>query len=152
MAFIRSRPIFILLALFVAIGFTYAVTTPLFEASDELWHYPMVQHLSRTFDLPVQDPNNVGPWRQEASQPPLYYYLMGWATAWIDTGDMAQTRWLNPHVDNGIITPDGNTNLAIHTYAEKFPWHGTALAVRWARLLSVLMAAGTVFFTYLLAS
>ncbi|MBI5712032.1 MAG: hypothetical protein HZC38_01195, partial [Chloroflexi bacterium] len=109
------------------LGSLYALTTPLFEASDELWHYPMVQHLSRTFALPIQDPNNVGPWRQEASQPPLYYYLMGWATSWIDTSDMDQVRWLNPHVDNGIITPDGNINLAIHTARENFPYGGTVL-------------------------
>ncbi len=79
---------------------------------------------------------------------------MGWATAWIDIAegdDMAQVRRLNPHVDNGIVTPDGNTNLAIHTAAENWPWRGTVLAVRLARLLSVLMSAGTVLFTYLLA-
>lgn len=147
------RPITWLLVLFILATSIYAVITPLFEASDELWHYPMVQHLSQGGALPVQDPNNVGPWRQEASQPPLYYYLMGWATAWIDTGDMQQVRSLNPHVDNGIITADGNINLAVHTPAENFPegWHGTALAVRLARLLSVLMSAGTVLFTYLLA-
>ncbi|HKZ70167.1 MAG TPA: glycosyltransferase family 39 protein, partial [Anaerolineales bacterium] len=145
------QPITWLLLSFLFIASLYALTTPLFEASDELWHYPMVQHLSRGGALPVQDPNNVGPWRQEASQPPLYYYLMGWATAWIDTGDMVQVRWLNPHVDNGIITPDGNTNLAIHTLAENWPWYGTVLAVRLVRLLSVLKSAGTVLFTYLLA-
>lgn len=149
--YLLRQPILWLVLIFILLGALYAVTTPLFEASDELWHYPMVQHLSRTFELPVQDPNNVGPWRQEASQPPLYYYLMGWATAWIDTGDMPQVRWLNPHVDNGIITPDGNINLAIHTSAENFPWHGTVLAVHLVRLLSALMSAGAVLFTYLLA-
>ncbi|HLB48544.1 MAG TPA: glycosyltransferase family 39 protein [Anaerolineales bacterium] len=148
---LRSRAVFILIALFLLIGSIYAVTTPLFEASDELWHYPLVQHLAQGGALPVQDPNNVGPWRQEASQPPLYYCLMGRATAWIDTSDMPQVRWLNPHVDNGIITPDGNINLAIHTPAENFPWRGTVLAVRLVRLISVLMSAGTVLFTYLLA-
>lgn len=147
---IRHSPLVICFA-FLVLGITYALTTPLFEASDELWHYPMAQHLSRTFALPVQDPNNVGPWRQEASQPPLYYYLMGWATSWIDTSDMDQVRWLNPHVDNGIITQDGNINLAIHTARENFPYGGTVLAVRLIRLLSVLMGAGTIYFTYLLA-
>ncbi len=151
MTLFRARPIVVLLAVFALLGAVFAVTTPLFEASDELWHYPMVQQLSRGGPLPVQDPANVGAWRQEASQPPLYYYLMGWATAWIDTRDMAQVRWLNPHVDNGIVTPDGNTNLAVHTAAERWPWRGTVLAVRLARLLSVLMSAGTVLFTYLLA-
>ncbi len=147
----RLHPSSIIILTFIALGSLYALTTPLFEASDELWHYPMAQHLSRTFALPVQDPNNVGPWRQEASQPPLYYYLMGWATSWIDTSDMDQVRWLNPHVDNGIITPDGNINLAIHTARENFPYGGTVLAVRLIRLLSVLMGAGTIYFTYLLA-
>ncbi len=149
--YVIRQPLTWLLALFILLASIYAVTTPLFEASDELWHYPMAQHLSRGGALPVQDPANVGPWRQEASQPPLYYYLMGWATAWIDTSDMPQVRWLNPHVDNGVITADGNTNLAVHTSSENWPWRGTALAVRLVRLLSALMSAGTVLFTYLLA-
>jgi len=150
-SFVPRHSSFVIVLTFILLGSLYALTTPLFEASDELWHYPMAQHLSRTFALPVQDPNNVGAWRQEASQPPLYYYLMGWATSWIDTSDIDQVRWLNPHVDNGVITPDGNINLAIHTTRENFPYGGTALAVRLIRLLSVLMGAGTIYFTYLLA-
>ena len=69
-----------------------ASSRPIFEASDELWHYPLVQWLSKGNPLPVQDAKNVGPWKQEASQPPLYYYLTGWATFWIDTSDLAQVR------------------------------------------------------------
>ena len=36
----------LLLAAFTLLGFLYATTTPLFEASDELWHYPMVKRLA----------------------------------------------------------------------------------------------------------
>lgn len=139
---------------FVAVGAIYALVTPLFEISDELWHYPMVKRLADGGGLPVQDldPAKAGPWRQEGSQPPLYYAVMALATRWIDTGDMAQVRWLNPHVDNGIITPDGNNNIVIHTYREtSWPWAGTVLAVRLIRLLSVLLGAGVVYFTYRLA-
>src|SRR5687768_9040737 len=105
-----------LLTAFVALGAVYAVVTPLFEVSDELWHYPMVKTLADGNGLPVQDPANPGPWRQEGSQPPLYYWLMALATRWIDTSDMDTVRWLNPHADNGIITADGNNNIVIHTY------------------------------------
>lgn len=141
-----------ILILFVLLAATYSVVTPLFEASDELWHYPMVQWLSRGNPLPVQDARNVGPWKQEASQPPLYYWLMGAATAWIDTSDMAEVRVENPHVDNGVITPDGNNNLIVHDPArEAFPWRGTVLAVHIVRLLSVLMGAATVWLTYKIA-
>ncbi|HIA04745.1 MAG TPA: phospholipid carrier-dependent glycosyltransferase, partial [Myxococcales bacterium] len=147
----RSRPISVVLLGYVLVGFTYAATTPVFEASDELWHYPIIRHLATGGALPLLDPTDPGPWRQESGQPPLYYFLMAMATGWIDTGDMGVIRWLNPHVDSGVITADGNINLAIHTEAEYFPWTGTVLAVRLIRLLSVLMGAGTVYLTYRLA-
>jgi 4-amino-4-deoxy-L-arabinose transferase-like glycosyltransferase len=138
-----------ILVAFLVLGVIYSVVTPIFEASDELWHYPMVQWLSKGNPLPVQDAKNVGPWKQEASQPPLYYWLMGVASSWIDTSDMPIVRQENPHVDNGVITPDGNRNLVVHNpERESFPWSGTVLAVHIARLLSVLMGAVTVWLTY----
>ena len=141
-----------ILVAFVILGVLYSIVTPIFEASDELWHYPLVQWLSQGYPLPVQDAQKVGPWKQEASQPPLYYYMMGWATSWIDTRDMAQVRRENPHADNGVITPDGNINLVIHDPArESFPWRGTTLAVHLARWLSVLMGAITIWLTYHIA-
>src|SRR3989304_3739663 len=141
----------ILLA-FILLASIYSVVTPIFEASDELWHYPLVQWLSKGNPLPVQDRKSVGPWKQEASQPPLYYYLTGWATFWIDTSDLNAVRRENPHVDNGVITRDGNINLVIHDPArESFPWRGTVLAVHLIRFLSVLMGAVTVWLTYRIA-
>lgn len=148
----EKRWLFLILLLFVLLGTIYAVTTPVFEASDELWHYPMVRHLADGNPLPVQvtDPALAGPWKQEASQPPLYYYLAAALTFWIDTVDMTAVRQENPHVDNGVITEDGNINLVIHDPAWD-PWAGTLLAVRVVRLFSVLLAAGTVTLTYLIA-
>ena len=141
-----------ILLLFILIGFSYALVTPAFEASDELWHYPMVRHLADGNPLPVQvyDPALAGPWKQEASQPPLYYYVAAGLTFWVDTADMETVRWLNPHVDNGVITADGNINLAIHP--DSFSsWEGTLLAIRIIRLFSVLLGAWTVLLTYLIA-
>jgi 4-amino-4-deoxy-L-arabinose transferase-like glycosyltransferase len=122
---------------------------PPFEASDELWHYPMVKYIADHWALPVQDPANVGPWRQEGSQPPLYYALAAVATFWIDTADMQVVRHLNPQVDGGVVTPDGNINLVVHrAEREAFPGQGTVLAVHLIRLLSVLMGAVSVYLTY----
>ncbi|MCC7361605.1 MAG: glycosyltransferase family 39 protein [Anaerolineales bacterium] len=148
---LRCLALPLLLAAFILLGTVYAVVTPLFEVSDELWHYPMVKTLADGQGLPVQDPANPGPWRQEGSQPPLYYAVMALATSWIDTSDMAAVRWVNPHADNGLITADGNNNILIHTAREQWPWTGTVLAVRLIRILSVLLAAGTVYCTYRLA-
>ncbi len=141
----------LLLLAHVIIGVVYAFATPLFEASDELWHYPMVKRLADGQGLTVQDPANVGPWRQEGSQPPLYYGLMAAATFWIDTGDVDRVRVLNPHTDNGIVTPDGNNNIVVHAPGETWIFTGTVLAVRVIRVLSVLLGTVTVLATYRLA-
>ena len=147
----EKRWIRLILALFVLLGLTYALTTPVFEASDELWHYPMIRHLADGNELPVQvfDPALAGPWKQEASQPPLYYYIGAALTFWIDASDMETVRWENPHVDNGIITVDGNNNLTVHDPAWSAT-EGTLLAVRIVRIFSVFLGAITVYLTYLI--
>jgi hypothetical protein len=150
--FIRQhRAIALILVGFIVLGTVYSVVTPLFEASDELWHYPFVKHLADGGGLPVQDPQIEQPWRQEGSQPPLYYALGALATFWIDTSDFAEVRWLNPHADIGVETADGNLNMVVHSERESFPYRGTALAVHIVRFLSVLMGAVTVLCTYLIA-
>jgi len=141
----------LIVAVFVALGLVYSVSTPIFEASDELWHYPVIHHLARGGGLPVQDIASAQLWRQEGSQPPLYYALGALLTAWIDTSDLPQVRRLNPHADIGVLTADGNVNMVVHTDKERFPYRGTTLAVHIVRWLSVLMGAVTVLLTYHIA-
>lgn len=143
----------VIVAGYLVLGVVYGVVTPPFEASDELWHYPMVKYLAdHSLQLPPQNPENPGPWRQEGSQPPLYYILAALLTAGIDTADMDYVRRINPHADIGIIRPDGNANMITHRpQAETFPWHGTVLAIQIIRLFSTLLGLGTVLVSYLLA-
>ncbi len=138
---------------YVALALTYSVVSPPFEVSDELWHYPLVRHLAQNnFQLPLQDSANIGPWRQEGSQPPLYYLLAAALTAGIDTSDMDNVRRINPHADIGVVRPDGNVNMIVHRAdAEAFPWSGTMLALHVSRFFSVVLGLGTVLVTYLLA-
>ncbi len=53
-----SRPLLVLVFLFLALGTLYSVVTPIFEAGDEGWHYPFVQWLATGHGLPIQDPAN----------------------------------------------------------------------------------------------
>lgn len=135
---------------YLALAIAYSLVTPLFEASDELWHYPMVQYVAENrFSLPVQDPANPGLWRQEGGQPPLYYYLGAAVTFWINTSDLPELRRLNPHADIGVVVPDGNANMVVHhAEREAYPWSGAALAMHLVRFLSVLMGFGTVALTF----
>ena len=101
---VQHRAIVVFLGLVLVLGVLYSLITPLFEASDELWHYPFVKRLADGQGLPVQYPDQIGPWRQEGSQPPLYYALGGLLTSWIDTErhapaslDQSSRRYRDPH-------------------------------------------------------
>jgi hypothetical protein len=147
----RHWGITLILAGFVALATLYSVITPLFESPDEIWHYPVIQHIATGHGLPIQEPSTGQLWQQEGSQPPLYYLLGAAATFWIDTSDLPQRLWGNPHAYIGIPLADGNKNVIVHTAAEDFPYRGTVLAVHLIRLLSVLLGAITVLFTYRIA-
>jgi 4-amino-4-deoxy-L-arabinose transferase-like glycosyltransferase len=139
---------------FLVLGIIYDSVTPIFEASDEQSHYPYVKHLADGHGLPVQDPSDIREWRQEGSQPPLYYMLMALATFWIDTRDFETRHVVNPHAIVGIPAhhSNDNRNMLVHTAAENFPYRGATLAVHLIRWLSMLMGAGTVYAVYRLAS
>ncbi len=145
------RWLVLILAMFLALGVTYSVVTPIFEAGDELWHYPFVQSLATGHELPIQDPNVKTLWEQEGGQPPLYYAISALATFWIDSRDLADRLWRNPEAKIGIPLAFGNKNMVVHTSAENFPWQNTTLAVHLIRFLSLILSACTVAFTYFFA-
>ena len=145
------RLLVILVVAFLSLAAIYSIATPIFEAGDEIWHYPFVQHLATGHSLPIQDPAVKTLWEQEGGQPPLYYALGALTTFWVDTRDLQDRLWINPESKIGITLVYGNKNLIVHTNAEDFPWHNTALAVHLLRFFSILLSAGTVAFTYLLA-
>jgi len=133
----------------------YSLATPLFEPSDELWHYPFVQRLAVGGSLPIQRPGQTdadAPWRQEGSQPPLYYAFAAALSAPFDSSNWRELRRLNPHADMGVPTRDGNSNAILQTTADAFPWTRAALAVRAARLASIVLSTTTVVFAWLAAA
>lgn len=146
----EDRCIAPIILIFIILGVTYSLVNPIFEAPDELYHFAYVRHLATGHGLPVQRPDNPGPWRQEGSQPPLYYLLGALTTFWIDTGDAADCMRTNPHAAMGYPESDGNKNIVLHGTCERFPYRGTALAVHLLRLLSVCLGATTVAVVYLI--
>lgn len=145
------RAAILIALLFTFLATVYSIVTPLFESPDELWHYPFVWHLAQTVELPVQDPANPQLWQQEGSQPPLYYALAALFTAPISDDDLPDLIDRNPHADIGLVSPDGNANIIVHTAAEQWPWRGAVLAIHLARLFSVALGLGTILTIYALA-
>ena len=146
-----EKGFWLILAIFILLGIIYSVVTPVFEVPDEIWHFAYVRHVATERGLPVQDPESPGPWRQEGSQPPLYYILGALLTSWIDMGDFPRLARLNPHATGGHPEVAGNRNIVLHGPWEAFPWHGSVLAVHLLRLFSLGLAAITVWATYRLA-
>lgn len=140
------------LAAYVALAVVYSAVTPIFEPPDEVYHFPLIDHLARTGRLPVQDPDDVGPWEQEGSQPPLYYLLSAPLVLPVDRSDLDERLARNPHAKIGIGAATDNHASVLHDWdAEAFPWRGTALAVHVVRLFSVALGAGTIAAIYAIA-
>src|SRR5687768_3862668 len=91
-----------IVSLYLILATLYSIVTPVFEASDEISHYPVVEHIATTGELPIQRPGVETLWEQEGSQPPLYYLLSAGLTFWIDTSDLEALLWRNPHAKLGI--------------------------------------------------
>jgi hypothetical protein len=133
-----------LLILFALLGLTYSLTTPLFEAPDEVWHYAYVRHLAEGHGLPALDSNASGA-GQEVAQPPLYYAAAASLDALVADDDLSELMWHNPgfgYQAGGTV--NDNKNMLVHTARERFPWSGAVLAVRLARSVSLVFGLLTV--------
>jgi 4-amino-4-deoxy-L-arabinose transferase-like glycosyltransferase len=150
----RHWGILLVLTAVALLGTAYNLAIPVLEKPDERWHYPVVKYLADGHGLPVYDPNVEQPWKQEGSQPSLYYTLAALVTAWVPSDDFWDLRSSgNPYYLSMLHGPRGdNQNILIHyPNRESFPYRGSVLALHLARQLSVVMALATVLATYLIA-
>jgi 4-amino-4-deoxy-L-arabinose transferase-like glycosyltransferase len=140
----------IILGLFLLLTMAGSVINPLHEATDELRHYRFVQHIVQLHRLPVQGEM---PCQAQGHHPPLFYALGALTTFWIDTGrEVCAEPPLNPFWQYRYweVGRD-NKNLYLHGAEEAFPWSGEALAAHLVRFVNILIGAGTVVLTWLLA-
>lgn len=144
MNWLKSHPLPVLLALFAALVLMHNLTTPLFEAPDEVWHYAYARWIAEGHGLPAMDSDASGA-NQQVAQPPLYYGAAALLRAPFSDDDLADLWWGNPHF--GYQAPGtlaDNKNMLIHTAREAWPWRGAVLAVRVTRLTSLLFGLATV--------
>ncbi len=72
-------PLGLILGAFVVLALIYAWATPPLEASDELWHFGMVDVIADTGALPVQVPGVETAWEQ--GRQPAAAVLRAWRAA-----------------------------------------------------------------------
>ncbi|GIS67364.1 MAG: hypothetical protein CM1200mP6_04320 [Anaerolineaceae bacterium] len=144
-------PLRLLLILFVGVAFAYNQSTPIFEASDEAWHYGVVREIASGNGLPIQQAGEITTYRQEGSQPPFYYLISAGLISWIADFDSISRYSYNPFGQIGVPGTTTNVNMFRHTSLEEFPLTGVALAVHLLRWFSILLGCGTVALTYFVA-
>jgi hypothetical protein len=132
------------LLLFVVMGFWYSMAVPAYETPDELYHYPFARHLAQGNPLPVQGEQATGPWNQEGSQAPLYYWIVGRLTAGIDQSDFEQLAITNPRSNMGDPLYPGNKNRMLYSAAPQ-PLVGSNLALHIARWFSLFLGVVTLW-------
>lgn len=131
-----------LILIYSALGILYLFATPVLEAPDEIYHVAMINYVANTGGLPIQQVGVATDYKQEGSQPPLYYLITGFMTRWLDRDDYETMRYFNPHANIGRAEWMGNKNRIIHvdTSAQNM--------VYVARLFSLLCGAMTIFAVY----
>lgn len=139
-----------LLVAFLILCLIYAWSTPIFEVSDELWHFGLVDYIANTGQLPIQHPGQDTAWEQEGSQPPLYYLLAAALVAPLDRNDIDDLRQPNPHVKAGVPKATDNKNLVLHDNPNPV-LEKTAAAVFLVRLFSIALGMVTVSMVYAVA-
>lgn len=147
----RHRGVLILLAVYLGVAITYSVSVPLGEAPDEAEHMAYIQFIADHKRLPANlaERQMVG---YKAVWPPLYHILTSAIVSQVDTSSPAPLKKIDFSTPHRLLVYDGLPELnAIHTQDEAFPYQGLFLAWHLARLFSVLLGAGVVICTYLIA-
>jgi hypothetical protein len=153
----RLSAILILVA-FLALAIACGVVIPPFENLDEIEHFGAIRHVAETGRLPVHGTPAAETYhyRQEASQPPLYYLLSAGLVRLLGLEADQETATVrpNPWVTCGFggASPYDNRTVFYHDpNREAFPWQGTYQMLHILRIGSTLLQAVTVGLTYLLA-
>ncbi len=146
-----NLPLVVILGAFIILSLIYTWSTPPLEASDELWHFGMVNTIADNGQLPVQHPGIKTVYEQEGSQPPLYYLVAAFLVKAVDRSDFDAVRQPNPHAIVGIPGNIGNKNLVLHDTPHPIS-QGTVLAVYVIRLFSILCGCITIFSIHFAAS
>ena len=142
----RRWGFFVILGLFLSLAIYYNVSTPIYESPDELQHAAFVVWLVDEGSLPVLEPEEPGPWKQEGTQPPLYYGLAAGLVGWLPHREAENLATPNPYANIGDPQRPGNKNRVLHDAGgEAWPFQESALFVHGVRLLSTLMAMGTLW-------
>ncbi len=158
-----------LLVIFILLGLSYMMNTPLFESADESNHLQVVNYMRTTRRLPppvITDRRTVTgrdmAWSLAYHTPPLYYApplyhaLGALLTCWIPMDDLQARLIPNPAWEAGYAPGLGadltwNQNIYAHVPGETLWESSTVRAAMLLRVVSLLLGCVTIGCAYELA-
>jgi 4-amino-4-deoxy-L-arabinose transferase-like glycosyltransferase len=124
---------------------TYIYASPHFESPDSITHIAMIKWISEhNSELPIQSKGHNQLYGQQASQPPLYYFLMMPVWSVFDTSDFDDIYQRNFLAISGNPSRLGNRNLVMYQQPHPPYLQGTSLAIYAMRLITLMMSTVTV--------
>ncbi len=158
------RVLGLILVCFVVLVWAYGLVMPPFENLDEIEHFSAVRFVADTGSLPVHDPvlQREYSYRQEASQPPLYYILMGGLIRLLSlpTDDTNSHLVSNPFVSCGPSDNPYNKHTLYHNPTREafsldrlgaLPWDGALGTLFFLRALMPFLQIVTIVGVYAIA-
>lgn len=135
-----NRPLYLILGVFLTLGFLHCVTTPLWFPPDEDRHFAYCEYIANNKTLPHLDVSEKGFHISQAIHPPLYY-LIGQFFCKKDSSILQTQLIINDGPGYNIVSPPPDPGLS---YTQK------AQSAYLLRVVSLLFSAVTVCLTYLI--
>lgn len=138
----------LIIVLFFFTTLLWSIFLPVFEAPDETSAYEYALYMSKTWQIPdLREFSNQGfhHWQ------PLYFFLLAPVAKATNAPTSTGSKYYYKDSWERIYR-DNPTNIFFHQPSEfKFDWDGIAVSLHAMRLVSVLLATGSVWFVFLTA-
>lgn len=147
----ERRWLWLILVIYGVLAVIYSFATPPYETPDESYHVGMVMYIASKGELPVQRPGETEDsfgYFQEASQPPLYYFIQAQLIKWTGIPSRYYSPWKNPYAAIGI----GLAQVNQRVYLPDPMWDSVRRAIFQMRWFSILLGAITLYAVYHLAN
>lgn len=143
-----ARPLWLILAFFLALHALYNWAIPLGEGPDEPGHLAYTLFLAAEGRLPTQRADGPPDVPGEGHQPPIAYALALPAVVWLPADERVIQLTANPRF---VWAGGDEPGAFMRGSRELWPWQGLTLAWHMVRAVSGLWGAATVALTFLAA-
>jgi hypothetical protein len=141
------NPAPLLFAYFFLLALSYSWATPIFEAPDEASHFLYAHNILAEGRLPLLEEREtvIRSHSSERHQAPLYYLFGATVLSLTERSSVDELLQFNPFAWVGVV---GINNQNTYLHSPYLPTDDTLLGFYSFRFFTVLLTAGTLWFTY----